>query len=187
MLFRSDVSPGDDLRAPQSSFRKSRWYTRGWTLQELIAPGFVTFLSDDWTVIGTKHNLFDLIEEITGIPSEVLLSVEPLDEFSVAQRLSWAAHRETTRVEDRAYSLLGIFNINMPTLYGEGELAFRRLQEEIVRRVPDQSIFAWEKIYVRLRSRVDLLDAWSHDQAEVTGWRSKDRVDMTHKDDSTCL
>ena len=185
--YLADVSPGDDLRAPQSSFRTSRWYTRGWTLQELIAPSFVTFLSDDWTVIGTKHSLFDLIEEITGIPSEVLLSVEPLDEFSVAQRLSWAANRETTRVEDRAYSLLGIFNINMPTLYGEGELAFRRLQEEIVRRVPDQSIFAWEKIYVRLRPRVDIVDAWSGDQAKVTGWPSKDWATRRHKDDATCL
>ena len=73
----------------------------------------------------------------------VLRMEEGLADISVARRMSWAATRETTRVEDQAYSLLGIFDINMPTLYGEGQRAFRRLQEEILRRVPDQSIFAW--------------------------------------------
>ncbi|EJF59918.1 HET-domain-containing protein, partial [Dichomitus squalens LYAD-421 SS1] len=141
--FLADVPPGDDPRSPESKFRSSRWFRRGWTLQELISPSKVKFLSNDWNIIGTKHILVDLVEEITGIPDESLLHKKSLDEFSVAQRLSWAAKRKTTRVEDRAYSLLGIFNINMPTLYGEGHHAFRRLQEEIVQRVPDQSLFAW--------------------------------------------
>ena len=83
-----------------------------------------------------------VIEEITGIPAEALVHAETLDSFSVAQRLSWAARRETTRVEDRAYSLMGIFDINMPTLHGEGDRTFRRLQEEIVRRMTDQTLFA---------------------------------------------
>ena len=146
--FLADVPPGDDHRKPRSDFRSSLWFTRGWTLQELIAPLDVLFLAGDWAPIGPKYALADLIEEITGISEEALLHVEPLDRFSVAQRLSWAADRETTRVEDQAYSLLGIFDINMPTLYGEGDRAFRRLQEEIMQRVPDQSLFAWGDVYL---------------------------------------
>ncbi|TBU37123.1 hypothetical protein BD309DRAFT_1084866 [Dichomitus squalens] len=142
-----DVPPGEDPRSPESKFRSSRWFRRGWTLQELIAPSEVKFLSNDWNIIGTKLTLVDIVDETTTIPWEALLRLEPLDVFSVAERLSWAARRETTRVEDRAYSLFGIFDINMPTLYGEGERAFRRLQEEILRRVPDQSLFAWQYVY----------------------------------------
>ncbi|TBU57945.1 HET-domain-containing protein [Dichomitus squalens] len=142
-----DVPPGKDPRLPKSKFRSSRWFRRGWTLQELIAPTRIKFLSKDWEVVGTKYTLAYLIDEITGIPEEALLHEKALDTFSVAQRLSWAANRTTTRVEDRAYSLFGIFDINMPTLYGEGERAFRRLQEEILRRVPDQSLFAWQYVY----------------------------------------
>ncbi|EJF59841.1 HET-domain-containing protein, partial [Dichomitus squalens LYAD-421 SS1] len=141
--FLANVPAGEDPRKPGSAFRSSRWFRRGWTLQELIAPFSVTFLSKDWTEIGTKVALADLVEEITGIPEDALVHAKLLDEYSVAQRLSWAAKRRTTRVEDRAYSLLGIFDINIPTLYGGGERAFRRLQEEIVRRVPDQTLFAW--------------------------------------------
>ena len=141
--FLADVPAEEDHHRNNSRFRRSRWFTRGWTLQELIAPLKVVLLAKDWTVIGTKLSLGDLIAEITNIDYSALLHVEPLDEFSVAQRFSWASGRKTTRVEDRAYSLLGIFDINMPTLYGEGERAFRRLQEEIMRRTPDQSLFAW--------------------------------------------
>ena len=146
--YLADVPPAADHRKPRSDFRGSLWFTRGWTLQELIAPRDVLFLSGDWAPIGPKYALVDLIEDITGISEEALLHVEPLDRFSVAQRLSWAAGRETTRLEDQAYSLLGIFDINMPTLYGEGDRAFRRLQEEIMQRVPDQSLFAWGEIYL---------------------------------------
>ncbi|PIL28781.1 hypothetical protein GSI_08825 [Ganoderma sinense ZZ0214-1] len=141
--FLSDVSAEDEHDAEDSSFRRSLWFTRGWTLQELIAPGEVHFFSKEWTFIGSKHTLAHLINEITNISDTALLHIERLNTFSVAQRLSWAARRETTRVEDQAYSLLGIFDINMPTLYGEGHRAFRRLQEEILRRIPDQTLFAW--------------------------------------------
>ena len=141
--FLPDVPAEEDHRSEGSRFRSSRWFKRGWTLQELIAPVEVVFLSQDWKFIGSKESLAGLVTEITNISYNALLHIEPLDEFSVAQRLSWAAERTTTRVEDRAYSLLGIFGINMPTLYGEGDRAFRRLQEEIMRRTPDQSLFAW--------------------------------------------
>ncbi|KAI1792716.1 HET-domain-containing protein [Ganoderma leucocontextum] len=137
-----DVPPQDDHWVEGSRFRRSVWFTRGWTLQELIAPFEVIFLSQDWNVIGSKRDLVDLVEEITTISADALLRETSLDEFSVARRLSWASKRQTTRVEDQAYSLLGIFDIYMPTLYGEGERAFRRLQEEIMQRIPDQSLFA---------------------------------------------
>ena len=112
------------------------------------------FLSKGWTVLGSKGEFAQLVNAITGISVDALSQKIPLYSFSVAQRLSWAARRETARVEDRAYSLLGIFDINMPTLYGEGEGAFQRLQEEILRRIPDQSIFAWGNASVYLGSQM---------------------------------
>ncbi|PIL28756.1 hypothetical protein GSI_08800 [Ganoderma sinense ZZ0214-1] len=151
--YLSDVPSGEIYQADDSAFRKSRWFGRGWTLQELIAPLWVEFFSKDWIPIGSKHDLVDLVESITKIDEKALLHVEPLDAFSVAQRLSWAAERKTSRVEDRAYSLLGIFNINMPTLYGESDYAFRRLQEHIMERTPDQSLLAWEDVYLASRLR----------------------------------
>ncbi|PIL25391.1 hypothetical protein GSI_13281 [Ganoderma sinense ZZ0214-1] len=152
--FLADVptSSSDSLCAEGSAFRSSEWFTRGWTLQELIAPRRLVFLSQTWELLGTKSGLARLVEEITGIPLEILIDNDRLlhgwlDGCSVAQRMSWAARRRTTKVEDRAYSLLGIFNIQMPPLYGEGQGAFRRLQEEILRRIPDQTIFAWGNVF----------------------------------------
>ncbi|PIL37657.1 hypothetical protein GSI_01351 [Ganoderma sinense ZZ0214-1] len=141
--FLTDVPRTDNLTRRGSSFRTSRWFQCGWTLQELIAPELVVFVSKDWGIIGTKATLGALIEDITGIDRAILDHKTPLDKVSVAARMSWAANWETTRIEDQAYSLLGIFDIHMPMLYGEGSRAFSRLQEEILRRIPDQSIFAW--------------------------------------------
>ncbi|KAI1782983.1 heterokaryon incompatibility protein-domain-containing protein, partial [Ganoderma leucocontextum] len=141
--YLADVPTDSDHRKDGSRFSRSRWFTRGWTLQELLAPPHVVFLSRDWKPLGSKLALVELVHRTTNISPEALLEPQSLDTFSVAQRLSWAAKRETTRAEDRAYSLLGLFDINMPILYGEGERAFRRLQEEIMRRIPDQSLFAW--------------------------------------------
>ncbi|PIL25336.1 hypothetical protein GSI_13225 [Ganoderma sinense ZZ0214-1] len=141
--FLADVPPGGDVRAKDSKFRESRWFKRGWTLQELVAPLVVVFLSKDWQYLGTKDGLADLIKDITSIDIGILTHERVLSEESVANRMRWAARRETTRVEDQAYSLLGIFGITMPTLYGEGQNAFRRLQEQILERIPDHSIFVW--------------------------------------------
>ncbi|RYP71819.1 hypothetical protein DL770_008057 [Monosporascus sp. CRB-9-2] len=130
---------------PKSTVKDSRWFTRGWTLQELIAPSDVHFLAKDWTVLGTKkEHLKQDVSECTGIPVGILSGDDNLGATSIAQRMSWAATRETTRLEDRAYSLMGIFGINMPLLYGEGERAFIRLQEEIMKISDDHSLFAWE-------------------------------------------
>ena len=108
--YLADVPPGEDHDAEDSAFCKSRWFRRGWTLQELVAPTNVEFLSEDWEPIGSKHALVNLVENVTKIDHKALLNVWHLDTFSIAQRLSWAAKRQTTRVEDRAYSLLGIFD-----------------------------------------------------------------------------
>lgn len=117
-----------------------RWFTRGWTLQELLAPRNVEFYDQNWVLIGTKRRMWGLLSRITGIKPRHLWKSQ---EASVAQKMSWAANRQTTRTEDIAYSLLGLFNVNMPLLYGEGEKAFKRLQHEILQSTNDESIFAW--------------------------------------------
>ena len=122
-----------------SEFINSEWFRRGWCLQELLAPKNVLFFNRDWKSLGTKADFSQLIADITGIHHEAICGRD-LDKYSVAQRMSWAADRQTTRIEDIAYSLLGIFKVNIPLLYGEGERAFIRLQQEIIRESSDQSI-----------------------------------------------
>ena len=125
-------------------FRRSCWFKRGWTLQELIAPAKVYFYDRDWEFMGSKDGvLAPIIQSITGIPQDFLLGKRPHTEASVAQRMYWASSRETSRKEDVAYCLLGLFVINMPMLYGEGDNAFLRLQLEILNKTDDESIFAW--------------------------------------------
>jgi hypothetical protein len=127
--YLTDVSTTTQNWTPD--FRKARWFTRGWTLQELIAPSSVEFFSVEGELLGSKRLLEQQVHEITGIAVKALRG-HALSEFSVSERLSWTEFRQTTREEDKAYSLLGIFNVNMPPLYGEGtESAFRRLHEEI--------------------------------------------------------
>lgn len=120
-----------DLGAWQAAFRASDWFKRGWTLQELLAPSSVAFFSLEGRQLGDKKSLENYIHEITHI-SEQALRGGPLSLFSQDERLSWARGRQTTKEEDKAYSLLGIFDVHMPLIYGEGEQnAFRRLHEEI--------------------------------------------------------
>ncbi|KAI8674031.1 HET domain-containing protein [Fusarium keratoplasticum] len=135
--FLADVS---DL----AELPKSKWFTRGWTLQELIAPSSMIFFSQTWDELGTKETLDRVILKRTRIPEAILSGYQDLETASVAQRMSWASDRRTTRREDLAYCLMGIFGINMPLLYGEGERAFVRLQEEIMRVSDDHSLFAWK-------------------------------------------
>lgn len=126
------------------TFEESRWFTRGWTLQELIAPRLLYFFGQSWNYVGSLTELIQRVSSITNIQTDVLDGSRPLSDLSVARRLSWAAKRETSRIEDQAYSLFGILDVNMPLLYGEGGKAFVRLQEEIIRQSTDQSIFAWD-------------------------------------------
>ncbi|KAK5652916.1 hypothetical protein OQA88_9395 [Cercophora sp. LCS_1] len=122
-----------------------RWFTRGWTLQELIAPRHMIFLDRRWKRRGTKANLVNEIAERTGIDKGILLHDKPLSTMSVAQKMSWASNRRTTRVEDTAYCLLGVFGVQLSLRYGEERQAFRRLQEAIISSVPDLSVFAWRR------------------------------------------
>lgn len=121
-------------------FYFSEWFTRSWTLQELIAPSVMKFYNSDWQIIGTKLSLCGALSYATSIPSKLIKNESVLDDYAIAQRMSWAAQRKATRVEDIAYSLMGIFDVNMPMLYGEGEKAFFRLQEEILKVSEDDSI-----------------------------------------------
>ncbi|KAF5368843.1 hypothetical protein D9758_002899 [Tetrapyrgos nigripes] len=142
-VYLCDVSAKEHPRDPRSTFRDSRWFKRGWTLQELLAPIHVVFLDKDWTRIGTRSSLRDVISAVTAIPVGVFEGRD-VAEYSVAQRMSWAALRETTRPEDTAYCLMGIFGVSMPPIYGEGGAkAFMRLQQEIIKISDDRSIFAW--------------------------------------------
>ena len=119
----------------------SSWFDRGWTLQELIGPGATSFYNRDWNLIGTKDELLSSLSGKTGVPEDVLSHRNKPSTCSVAQRMSWAATRETTRIEDRAYSLLGIFGVSMTPIYGEREKAFLRLQKAIIEESKDESIF----------------------------------------------
>ncbi|KAL5313288.1 hypothetical protein ACEPPN_019021 [Leptodophora sp. 'Broadleaf-Isolate-01'] len=115
----------------ESAFRASKWFIRGWTLQELLAPRSVEFFSREGHGLGDKRILEQQIHEITGIPTTALQD-NPLSQFDVDERFSWARSRETTRAEDKAYSLFGIFDVQMPLLYGEGKVkAFQRLRDAI--------------------------------------------------------
>jgi hypothetical protein len=126
-----------------SDFYKSDWFTRGWTLQELIAPKNQRFYNKEWDYLGTKTELKDAICYITKIPEKILLGGDLTDE-SVSRKMSWVSSRQTTVPEDIAYCLLGVFDVNIPLLYGEGEeKAFLRLQEAILKSTDDESIFLW--------------------------------------------
>lgn len=122
--------------------QKCRWFTRGWTLQEMLAPKDLIFCDHEWNYIGSKAQLSPYLSVITGVDRSYMLG-KSLTFASIAQRMSWAASRQTSRMEDIAYCLMGIFDVNMPLLYGEGRKAFIRLQEEIIRNSTDQSLFAW--------------------------------------------
>ncbi|KAG4428232.1 hypothetical protein IFR05_016285 [Cadophora sp. M221] len=146
-VWLSDLAPDQKIE----DLYRCRWWTRGWTLQELLAPKVVEFYDRDWALRGTKSKLRNEIHGFTGIDKIILQSgpvgviLELLLKIPVARRMSWAANRVTTRLEDEAYCLLGIFNVNMPLLYGEGEKAFIRLQEEIIKETNDLTLFAWKK------------------------------------------
>lgn len=152
--YLSDVTMSEGHSGAEvntAEFEQSRWFTRGWTLQELLAPSEVVFFSRDWVHFGERSSLANWLMDITRIDEAVLRNKvrllersRPLFQRSIAQRMSWAARRQTTRPEDMAYCLMGIFSVNMPMLYGEGgEKAFFRLQEEIMKQSDDQTIFAW--------------------------------------------
>jgi hypothetical protein len=140
--YLADVEDHDKMH-------KSRWHTRGWCLQELFAPTKMYFFDRDWNEIGERNDLRTEIARGTGIGDGFL--PDPGEHryttwraACAATKMSWMARRTTTRVEDMAYCMLGLFDVNMPLLYGEGERAFERLQLEILRQTDDESLFAWD-------------------------------------------
>ncbi|KAK4222707.1 putative vegetative incompatibility protein [Podospora fimiseda] len=146
-VYLSDLAPtNNNEKLTVATLYKCRWFSRGWTLQELIAPKNVVFFDQEWNERGTKNELSAVISEITKIPETLLNNTKPVSEYSVACRMSWASKRKTARPEDMAYCLLGIFGINMSERYGEGEEAFFRLQRKILKKpnAPDMSLFAWK-------------------------------------------
>ena len=162
-VYLPKISSSDMGRKPiPEVVTEAAWFTRGWTLQELLAPKTRIFCASDWRILGQiscesrpaystgdSDKFLDLtaaVSQKTGIEPAYLNKLVSLNDASIAKRMSWAAPRRTTRVEDRAYCLLGLFSVNMLPIYGEGRKAFTRLQEEIVRRSSDQSIFVWEYV-----------------------------------------
>ena len=139
--YLSDVTWDiEDREASKLAFQASVWFTRGWTLQELLAPPKVMFFDREWKSFGTKKDLSREISAATGISVD---HMESQSSACVATKMSWASSRATSRLEDMAYCMLGLFDVNMPLLYGEGNKAFVRLQLEIIRKSDDESVFAW--------------------------------------------
>lgn len=134
----------DRLDVEDVSLEYIRWFRRGWCLQELLAPAVVEFYNSEWICVGTKSSAATSVSALTGIDQKYLVDRETIKEASVATRFSWASGRETTRVEDIAYCLLGLVDVNMPLLYGERHKAFYRLQTELIQKSNEQTIFAWD-------------------------------------------
>ncbi|KAK4555387.1 hypothetical protein LTR86_007684 [Recurvomyces mirabilis] len=185
-VYLSDVQPYTESEDWQMQFSSSAWFQRGWTLQELLAPCITIFFANDWSLLGIGSvndsvsdeivrtagglpHLDSLVQSIVSIPRQVLDDSRMMTFFSVAQRLSWAANRQTTRVEDEAYCLLGILGVNMPLLYGEGDKAFRRLQLEVARQVADESILAFDRYTSDVRKHPIELLARSPQQFRTCG------------------
>ncbi|KAH8786755.1 heterokaryon incompatibility protein-domain-containing protein [Hyaloscypha sp. PMI_1271] len=159
--YLNTTSTLEDSEDSVSVFSNSKWFTRGWTLQELIAPKSVNFYGKAWKSLSSRMTLRKEISQITRIPERLLQNPQTLNSYSVAKRMSWAGGRITTRLEDGAYSLLGVFGVHMPLLYGEGRRAFIRLQEEIIKISHDESLFVWQGAFLR----EEILDMLAPDPA----------------------
>jgi len=135
-----------DLQVMSENLAGCSCFSRAWTLQELIAPERMQFFDQTWAYRGDKHTLCSEISSITGISEDVLIGRRSLMEVPIAVRMSWASLRHATREEDLTYCLLGLFDVNMPMLYGEGAKAFVRLQLDIIKESADMSLFAWSAL-----------------------------------------
>ena len=149
--------------------KKCRWFTRGWTLQETIAPPSLVLYNNDWELIGTRTEMSAELSRITGVEDQLLKNRDNLHHYCTAQRLAWASRRRTTRIEDQAYCLLGLLNINMPLLYGEGPKAFHRLQQEVLANADrDFSVLTWEPYHPRHISMILAPDIYCFRNAAKT-------------------
>ncbi|KAH8769052.1 hypothetical protein F5883DRAFT_381001, partial [Diaporthe sp. PMI_573] len=154
-------------------------------IQELLAPTAMTFYSRDWSKIASRSTLTELISETTRIRTQYLKGDRWYKYASIAQKMSWISRRHTSRIEDMAYCMLGIFDINMPLLYGEGPKSFTRLQEEIIRNSNDQTIFCWTWIDSVPPSWASLLapcpQAFQHSGNFVSAKLGAPNIKLTYK------
>ncbi|KAI3325338.1 HET-domain-containing protein [Xylariaceae sp. AK1471] len=173
--YLSDVSTSLELSDGQEfkrQFRESRWWTRGWTLQELLAPTRILFFTESWKLISDRESMAKEISDISGVSQEYLTGRRTtLNRAYAAEKMSWLSKRRTTRVEDMAYCMLGLFEVNLPLLYGEGRKAFIRLQEEIIRVSNDHTIFCWTWTDTVPKDWVSMLAPWPDTFAESQGYR----------------
>jgi hypothetical protein len=148
VVLATGDSPEELLATGMDDFLKnSRWFTRGWTLQELLAPKLVIFFDSNWRKIGDKTIWCDVISSITGIEKAILLDSSNIDDELYSKRIHWAAKRKTSRPEDIIYCLMGLFRVHLPLIYGEGAgSAFTRLQHELFKLAPATSLLTWGKL-----------------------------------------
>ncbi|KAK0733058.1 hypothetical protein B0T26DRAFT_736125 [Lasiosphaeria miniovina] len=147
----ADVQRSDPISDLDVAFEHCRWFTRGWTLQKLLAPGQLVFYDRTWEAVGDRASLAGQIQRRTAAPPSL----------PIGERMSWASDRNTTRKEDLAYCLFGIFDVHMPLLYGEGDHAFRRLQEEILK--------TWETTSRGLPTPTNSV-SWGRHMLSLAGW-----------------
>lgn len=144
IIYLEDLIPGDYAdNNLEKQLANCAWFRNVWVLPQLIFPKHSFVYDRDWTEIGTKTSLSPQISAITSIEQSVLVNPAALGEYSIAKRISWASKLDASRPEDRTFALLGILGVHMPIVYGEGQTAFLRLQEEILRDTSDYSLFAW--------------------------------------------
>jgi hypothetical protein len=170
-VYFSDV---DMSIEEEPQLEQSRWFGRGWTLQELIAPRKLDFFDCNWNQIGSKSDLKELLYRVTNIDPAVLDGGD-VSAVSVGRRMSWASSRKTKRAEDGAYCLLGLFDVNMPLLYGERDKAFVRLQEEVLKHSNDSSILAWQF------DSVVQCEAKLQEYRSLDDWSDEKRLPLCHK------
>jgi hypothetical protein len=173
--------------ALKDEFIRAKWFTRGWTLQELLAPHYLIFVDHAWRHMGTREGWALEIEQASNIEARHLNAFDPTDfaSCSTAMRFSWASGRETTVEEDESYSLLGLFGISLPLIYGEGgRQAFNRLQRQLIHVYHDDSVFAWKSSQPASKSEVGILacsvkDFW--DASKVTARQYGNAYSMTNR------
>jgi len=152
-----------------------KWFTRGWTLQELITPAEICFYDSAWVLRGTKKDWLEPLTLITGVRVTVLKGVDEAYDIPTAEKMSWASGRATIRVEDVAYYLVGICDVHMPMRYSEGTNAFRRLQEEVMRKTNDLSLLAWVSTTQPPEER---RGAWAKSPSEFA-WIASEKLQLT--------
>lgn len=164
---RKDSDPSRIFKIKGSS-EDSEWFRRGWTLQELLAPQQLSFYDTEWNYLGTRSQLVNELQTVTGIDIKYLRGGTTFRSACIATRMSWMANRTTKRKEDLAYSMLGIFHLTMPISYsvGEREHAFERLQKILLEKSYDESLFAWRMPhdFIGAKSQSWELDGWRPDE-----------------------